>query len=249
MNWALAAGILALTMYAWTRAKSYGWRRWGDIFFVVLMSIFVFGGEVWYLTHKSIPWFFGAEVEMQNRTDFNPIVLLLLLGIGGVWVLRWPLSKLANALNRTGKLPPISAVALSGFFLVCGGYMAVVGGAYNTKMSGDTPGHWAVNAERVVLAKTTGFISRLASSGTDLIPSAQSDQGSSTNRQRDNSDYQTPDPSDDYNPADFEPAKEPAQTAQLAVARDDSPRRSTYPRYAPQPVTQRAVASRGPDAN
>ncbi len=182
MNWALAAGIFFLTMYAWTRAKSYGWRRCGDLYFIVLMSLFVFAGEVWYLTHKTIPWFFGAEVEMQNRSDFNPIVLLLLLGILGVWVLRWPLSKLAGSLNRTGKFPPISAVALSGFFLLCGGYMAFTGAAYNTKMSGDRPGHWAVNAERVVLAKATGFVSKILSNETNLVPSGEGKSNGSSYR-------------------------------------------------------------------
>ncbi|MFH1207714.1 MAG: hypothetical protein V1668_03855 [Patescibacteria group bacterium] len=249
MNWALALGIFGLTLFAWTRAKTYGWKRSGDIYFIVLMSISVFGGEVWYLTNNSIPWFFGAEAEMESRADFNPIVLLLILGIIGVWALRWPLSKLAQMLNNTGKLPPISAVALSGFFLLAGGYMAAVGGAYNTKMSGDQPGRWAVNAERAALAQAAGFVSKLLSSGAEIFPTGDGSSHSSNERNDwKNTSAQERQPAAPRHQEIDVPEENEQTGAQMASAQYQ-PKKNTSAQYYAANASPQPSRQHGPDNN
>jgi hypothetical protein len=170
MNWSMAIGVVVLTSYAWTRAKTYGMRRLADAGFILLMSFAAYAGELYFSTTKEIPWLCGAEKEMAQRSDWNPIVFLLIAGIGVVYITRWPLSKSADSLNRSGRSPKISRAAISFLFLLIGGYLCATGAAYHTKVSGDRPGHWAVNAERVGLAKGAGFISSVLSKEQSFLP-------------------------------------------------------------------------------
>jgi len=145
IDWSMLVLMLVICMYTWSKSQKYGWRRLSDLSVIILFAFATAIGEQWYLGHKSIPWCYGVSDFLIDRTGHASIAFLVLISLGGMYLIRW----LILGYNKVKRLPgTLQPMFVSAIIIIMFLHFTVTASAYYHKISGNQPGGTVVTFAR-----------------------------------------------------------------------------------------------------
>ncbi|MEK7632056.1 MAG: hypothetical protein AAB445_04325 [Patescibacteria group bacterium] len=104
-NWAFRLFIMALLMMWWYRSTKNG-KKTGPLFCGTLLVFFAWSiGEGYYLKTGKLPWLFGLEEKIAERTDAGAAFAFIVAGMILWWLTYWILPKVTNWWNNSKLVP------------------------------------------------------------------------------------------------------------------------------------------------
>lgn len=149
IGWATVVGCFLAIYQSYIHQGVFLWEKLADWGRLVIIFVALMLGEQWFANHGTIPWFGTYEKHLQARSDYIPIVFLLITALAIRYFAGWFLHKAAKAYTESKRMkgsipPPIVALIV----LILSFYPVGVLGSYHVKVSDNPVGTMVISAVR-----------------------------------------------------------------------------------------------------